>query len=249
MMIVNEIYLSRIIVNPHNSEVRGDLADCQRMHCRIMKAFPQVDGGNPRQRFGVLYRIDTDRRGATTLLVQSHIEPDWKILPTHHASEPYCIISESGQPNPAYKRIEETYAALRPGQRFHFRLRANPTRRVSEKCSLETGKGFGKRVELYREEDQIAWLERKGKGDPDRKIRAFGFQLVTAKTKPDVPSVQVSPEGKRFSRKKNMAFNSVLFEGILEITNIDEFNEALRGGIGPGKAYGFGLLSISRLSE
>ena len=42
-----------------------------------------------------------------------------------------------------------------------------------------------------------------------------------------------------------MKFHAVLFEGILEIGNKDEFLKMLEAGIGPGKGLGFGLLSLA----
>ena len=43
-----------------------------------------------------------------------------------------------------------------------------------------------------------------------------------------------------------MTFGSVLFDGELEVNDANAFRAALRSGIGSGKAYGFGLLSIAR---
>lgn len=43
-----------------------------------------------------------------------------------------------------------------------------------------------------------------------------------------------------------LTFGSVLFEGVLEITDAERFQKTLQAGIGSGKAYGFGLLSIAR---
>ena len=40
---------------------------------------------------------------------------------------------------------------------------------------------------------------------------------------------------------------AVLFEGRLEVTDRTMFLEALRGGIGSGKAFGFGLLSVASI--
>jgi len=42
-----------------------------------------------------------------------------------------------------------------------------------------------------------------------------------------------------------MFFNAVTFEGQLQITNKELFIAALKFGLGSGKGYGFGLLSIS----
>ena len=35
------------------------------------------------------------------------------------------------------------------------------------------------------------------------------------------------------------------YEGILEVTNADNFRDTLVRGIGPAKAFGFGLLSVA----
>ncbi|MHA1492279.1 MAG: type I-E CRISPR-associated protein Cas6/Cse3/CasE [Promethearchaeota archaeon] len=45
-------------------------------------------------------------------------------------------------------------------------------------------------------------------------------------------------------KKHNIVFYSVLFEGRLKITKLNEFKKILISGIGPGKAFGFGMLSI-----
>ena len=57
--------------------------------------------------------------------------------------------------------------------------------------------------------------------------------------------MRASPETKIISRTKRLTFGAVLFEGELEITNAEDFRNALTHGIGSGKAYGFGLLSIA----
>jgi CRISPR system Cascade subunit CasE len=69
--------------------------------------------------------------------------------------------------------------------------------------------------------------------------------------------VRVTPEDKFFGwradkpdtespgKKHRLSFGSVLFEGVLEITDAERFQKTLEAGIGSGKAYGFGLLSIA----
>ena len=37
-----------------------------------------------------------------------------------------------------------------------------------------------------------------------------------------------------------------LFEGVLEVTHPEQLRDTLAHGIGPGKAFGFGLLSVAR---
>jgi CRISPR system Cascade subunit CasE len=171
------------------------------------------------------------------LLVQSTVEPDWTVLP-----EDYCL-ETTGESNPVCKLVTQNYAAVQSGMTLLFRLRANPTRRVSPRCESEKDPRFyGKRVELYREEEQIAWL--------GRKAAAHGFHLLAVKVNRDVPNLNTIPKSKikghHSGTEKPVTFGSVLFEGKLAVTDANQFREALVQGIGSGKAYGFGLLSIAR---
>lgn len=231
------MYLSRLILNPRSRAVRNDLSDCHSMHRTILSAFPQAQGG-ARAEFGILFRTDADQRsGRITLLVQSQTEPDWSELnPKDYLLDDFVELD-----NPVVKRVDEKYGALGQGVHLRFRLRANPTRRVSQKCVGEESNGFGKRVEIHGEEQQLDWLRRKGE--------QHGFRLLTARVNPNVLNARANPEGKvigwRERSQPPMKFGSALFDGELEITDAEKFKQALAQGIGSGKAYGFGLLSIA----
>ncbi len=226
-----KLFLSRLFLNPHNRDVRRDLADCHNLHRTIMSAFPQADGAAARDEFGVLFRVETGRDGKVILLVQSRLEPDWSRLPGGY------LLEADG--NPACKPVLNHYTGLATGQRLLFRLLANPTKRVSTKNTEEDDRWRGKRIELRSEEDQIAWLRRRGE--------AAGFRLLAARVNRDVPNVQTAPRPKTsgWREKSRLSFGSALFNGELEITDADRFRQALSDGVGSGKAYGFGLLSIA----
>lgn len=235
------MYLSRLILNPRSRAVRNDLGDCRGLHRTILSAFPQAikDQEGARAEFGVLYRADTDpRSGKIALLVQSQTEPEWSNLPSG-----YLIDDFDEMDNPAIKRIDQVYGSLSNGTRLRFRLRANPTRRVSQQSANEKSNGYGKRVEIYEEEKQIEWLQRKGEQN--------GFRLLTVRANPGVHNVHARPEAKaigwRDRSQPPMKFGAVLFEGQIEILDAAKFVEALSKGIGSGKAYGFGLLSIAKI--
>ena len=59
--------------------------------------------------------------------------------------------------------------------------------------------------------------------------------------------VDVVPEGRDKNSKPGCggAFVSVLFEGVLEVSNPALFKTGAANGIGSGKAFGFGLLSFA----
>jgi CRISPR system Cascade subunit CasE len=236
------MFLSRLILNSRSRAARRDLGDCHDLHRTIMSAFPQAQSNDAgaRAQFDVLFRIDIDRRtGKVVLLVQSSLQPDWSKLPPD-----YLLDAHGETDNPACKSIDETYGALQMGTRLRFRLRANPTRKIETKSAPDGRKRNGKRVELYKEEDQIAWLQRKAEN--------AGFRLLGVRINPDALNLRAAPENKASGQrnhkgqKQGLTFGSVLFEGELAITDMEKFQAALASGIGPGKAYGFGLLSITR---
>lgn len=246
------LYLSRLLLNPRCRQVQSELAYPYEMHRTIMKAFlKSVDGSRTRVRegLGVLFRADVDDSGKrVTVYVQSTVMPDWSFI---EGINDY-LIAEAEPANPVCKKITKAFQNLKNGQIFTFRLRANPTKRIGR-----ASKGYselkGKRVGLLREEEQIAWLVRKGhdreKGKPG------GFEILMHKIEDregeirSIPRVNVRREGKQRGRKKEeekaMIHLAVRFDGLLRVTDADAFRETLSRGIGSGKAFGFGLLSLA----
>jgi len=241
-----EIYLTKMILNPRSRKVRRDVGNSQEMHRTISKAFPETDKETtPRQKYGILYRLETDNRsGRIALLVQSNSEPDWSGLDAD-----YLLGTEE---NPACKRIGANYAAVENGMKLMFRLRANPTKRVGksdakadDKFKPSDERKIRRRVELRTDEDKIRWLKRKGE--------EAGFRLANVRIKEDVANVAAIEQSKiSFGKRGNsssLTFGSVTFEGVLQVDDADKFRKSLIGGIGTGKAYGFGLLSIAPVKE
>jgi len=248
------VYLSRLLLDPRSRQVRSELAQPYEMHRTLMHAFEQhLPSGtpNPREMAGMLFRADSDERNRRIIVyVQSIVEPDWSFL----ADCRDYLASDTSEANPAYKNVAASYEKLRDGQVLAFRLRANPTKRIGKGSGVKP-ELKGKRVGLLREEDQVAWLVRKGQ---EREVgKPGGFELVTQRTMPseseaqDIPQVRVRQEGKFGGRKRENGKSyttthlAVLVDGHLQITDADAFRQTLVRGIGSAKAYGFGLLSIA----
>lgn len=241
------MYLSRLILNPRSSAVRRDLADCQAMHRTIMSAFQQVaPQSSPRADLGVLYRVDTNpHTGAIAVIVQSEDEPNWGSLP-----DGYLMVTDGGPRNPACQAVDAVYNRLSAGTPLRFRLRANPTKKIDTKTGIDGRRRNGARAELHGDEALLAWLQRKGE--------TAGFELAGVDPNRDVPDVRIVSEGKLAGDRPTLhhqstgeprdrlTFRTVLFEGRLRVTDAELFRRALAQGIGPGKAYGCGLLSIAR---
>lgn len=221
------MYLSRLILNPRSRQVRFELARPYEMHRTLLSAFPQgkVDiDRTAEDAIGLLYRIDEDARtGALHLLVQSQQAPTWGVL----ADRDYLLPVAD---NPATREVN---LQLQIGQALAFRLRANPTRRLS------AGKGNkGKRIGIYNEKEQEAWLQRKG---DQHGFRVLHVQLSRSNM---LRQVDVIRDNK--GNVHDLKLFSVQFDGILQVVDSERFVQSIGAGIGSGKAFGFGLLSVAR---
>lgn len=232
------VYLSKLTLNPRNSEVQRGMANCHALHQTVMRGFPTAASEAARKAFNVLYRPELDARsGDVTVLIQSDVAPDWQALRSGDAT-PLVLPTAYSH----VKRVDDAYRALSAGGRLRFRLRANPTKRLIKKLPDGTDNpGGGKRVQLFREDEQLAWLSRKGD--------AAGFKIEDAVVRPDRLGgrQQVGWRGPR-ERGRDIVLEAVVFDGELTIVDAELFRQALVKGIGSGKAYGFGLLSVARSS-
>jgi len=248
------LYLSRLVLNPRSRQVMSEIAFPYEMHRTLMRAFPKATDETilkARDEFGVLFRAEVDDlQGVVKVYVQSRIEPDWSFL--DGVNDYLCMDSE--MPEYEYKDIMPACRKIQDGQVLSFRLRANPTKRIAKHDDPMKGK----RVELRRESEQIDWLIRKGR--EREKDKSGGFEILMREFEDEngeisrVPRVEVSGEEKQRCRKREEGRShqtthlAVSFDGLLRITGADAFRETLVCGIGPGKAFGFGLLSIAAVN-
>lgn len=215
------MYLSRLILNPGSRRVQREVAEPYQMHRSVMRAFPPSLGGTGER---VLFRVDAGPRSETlTLLVQSWALPDWSWL-DERAARGY--LQPVPGPNPAVKAFELQLSA---GQVLSFRLRANPTARRKQED------GEHKRVGLYREEEQVAWLRRKGE--------ASGFRVLSVATGGGEVVAGAAGSG---DDRHDLKLLAVQFDGTLQVTDPERLRQAVAHGVGSGKGFGFGLLSLAR---
>ena len=228
------MHLSRLAINPRSREAQQDLADVYGMHRTVMSAFPQVDGlRDARAELGVLHRLELgERSGDVVLLVQSGVSPDWS-----HLARGYLAVSAGTMENPATKDVSKSLDALHDGQLLRFRLRANPTRKIETRSTPDGRRQNGRRVDLRTEELQLEWLY--------RRAGQSGFALYPTQPGGDVPAVRIGAGEKVSGRRRRISLATVLFDGLLEVTGSDAFRHAIATGIGPGKAFGCGLMSIA----
>lgn len=161
------------------------------------------------------------------LLVTKGLQPDEpRYLYRIEDTVPVCILVQSVK-KPDWSKLPEKYSVqsksfnlqFNYGDRFLFRLRANCCRCVD-----------GKRLGIGGEDRQLAWL--------DDRATFCGFHVLSARARDE--GMYNSPE------RRDLKFRSVVFDGVLVVNDPTLFKDVLEKGIGHGKAFGFGMISLTQ---
>ena len=166
-----------------------------------------------------LWRVDT-LGDKTWLLVLSQDKPDFGRLAAQFGAAGW----ESREYEPLLRRIES-------GSVWHFRLTANPT--VSKSgVRDERGKVLGHITPTH----QKRWLS--------ERAEKHGFSVSEEEF--DVVQSRWLRFRKGTERGRPVTLLSVTYEGRLTITDPVLFIQTLTEGLGRGKAYGLGLLTVAQ---
>ena len=165
-----------------------------------------------------LWRID-NLQGNIYLLLVSEQMPEFTNL-----AQQLCASMASCQS----KSYDKFLSSIKEGQTFRFRFTGNPVRNVA------TQKGErGKVIPIHKEEHKKEWLkERSAKN---------GFAV-------EYDSIFITESRQQqfsqTSKRNQIRLSCTTFEGVLTVTNKEEFILALSKGIGRGKSYGSGLMTV-----
>ena len=116
---------------------------------------------------------------------------------------------------------------------WQFRLAANPTHSVKRQ-----GSDRGKVKAHVSEKYQMEWLNLKASQN--------GFSVLGEGSCVESSSWKVSHKK---DGSAGVKIKEVVFQGVLRVDDADLFRKALTEGIGRGKAYGMGLLTVMRLKQ
>lgn len=212
------MYLTRFEINRARRDTRRLRSSLQSMHAAVLASFPADDTDGR-----VLWRTD-DTGKALYLYISSTTKPDL----THLAEQ----IGWPTRPVWDTRDCLPMLNALAVGQRWGFRLTANPTHigRMPD--------GSKRRFGHVTVTQQTQWLL-------DRTKR-LGFRIApTAAGDDDV--LIANRITHTFNRQgATITLSIATFDGHLDITDPAPFREALVNGIGRSKAYGCGLMTLAR---
>lgn len=258
------MYLSTLLINvgDHPDRPRPGrswLRNVYRVHQRLCMAFPSEERKQSDKDFlkpykpedfgyhqvhtprrkdaGFLFRIDPIPGGRAVILVQSAVEPDWDFA-FHNAM---FLLSAP----PDIKPFDPQFSI---GQKLRFRLTANPTKKIDTKSGPDGKKRNGRRVPV-RPENFLGWLVQKS-------IQS-GFSIMSDNIiiqrsyiffhKPNTQQENYLSEISPGKGDYQARLRLVRYDGVLTIDDINLFHLAIERGIGSGKAFGFGLLSLAQM--
>ena len=221
------MFLHRIHLDPRCREARRDLSDPYQLHSTLCRAFTVPDQKCPEGL--LLWRLEPEvaDSGHPHLLIQSQTLAQWDRINVKG------WLAEADPAIDLNNRL--ALASVKNGDRFRFRLRANP-------CVTRNGKRKG----LLKIGEQEQWIERKARLHGFSLPQLLSFDL--SETQPKRVDVRVAHEQMLTGRKHSgrvISIFSVLYEGILTVVEPDRFRDALRTGIGHGKVMGLGLFSVA----
>ncbi|NMC28004.1 MAG: type I-E CRISPR-associated protein Cas6/Cse3/CasE [Syntrophomonadaceae bacterium] len=223
------MYLSKIYMDMTHPMARRDLNNCHSMHQTVMSAFSQSEcSTTARSERNILYRIFPMDGSKIILYIQSSEEPDigkW-------ASKGQLIMESFD--HLGVKEIPDPVQLFNKGMLLDFDLLASPCKKTGSPLKEERLQGNcknGRRAMLRTSEERIAWLKRRAEHG--------GFSVLTAWEAGSVSVVGSNNKG------DSIKLTGIRFRGTLAVTDVEVFSNTFQMGIGPGKAYGYGLLMVS----
>jgi len=205
------MYLTQIQLNLDHPLARADLADPYEMHSTLARLMSPNDDQLPSN---FLWRREASGPQKISVLLQSNAEPIPERLDVKHRGWAKALKTKPFNVEVFLKRSD----------RFLFRLRANPS-----VCRS------GKRHGLYREDEQLAWLQRQG--------QRGGFDIESASVSQAQRTI-----GQRRKGVHTVVVFGVLFDGVLLKKDAALLLTMIEQGVGRGKHMGLGLLSLAAIS-
>lgn len=212
------MYLSRVEIDLKNRRKISDLSHLGAYHNWVELCFPKYQDKDNRPRN--LWRIDV-LNGKSYLLVLSEQKPDLEKLTK------YGVLGTA-----ITKKYDDFLDKLYAGEILRFRLTANPSRKISV-----PGQRQGRIMPHITIAQQKKWFLERAENN--------GFKIVgTQENHPEFDIVNREWKLLRHKGSGTARLSCVTFEGILEITDLKKFKNAMINGIGREKAYGMGLLTV-----
>ena len=214
------LWLTSLTPNLDHRDTLADLADVTRLHRRLMSLFPDSLGASARSAAGLLFRVET-AANSVRILIQSSIQPDLSRLPPRYGH------AETAQ-------LDSFLQMLANGMTVRYRITANPSKQLPRGHS---GPGHpGQRIALRGAQAEAWWRKRADHAG----LTLTNLVMLPRQDLVGQQTGQIPKPG-----KKEIRHAAAQYDGTATIRDIDTVRGAIGNGIGRGKPYGCGLLSLA----
>ena len=230
------MFFSRVQLNPQRRKTREALANLQLLHAMVASSLPpHMDKSDTGRQ---LWRIDRDGHDVRLYIVSPY-EPNLE-----HIVEQAGWAAAPGQTTDYGRFLDR----LTRGQEFAFRVTLNPVKQQW------VANGRGKLLPMSRECEQIDWLIGRS--------QTWGFRIppLAPPTETIDDSVAAPPghsvrilgaQDRKFAKgpsnnRHTVTQRHVTYTGKLIVEDPEKLSHSLTHGMGRGKAYGCGLMTLAK---
>lgn len=225
-------HLTSLALDVRHPQVASDLADCHQLHRTVMRLidsegpFETVDGSPTlRMTTNTLFRVNTGA-GQAELLLQSSRPVDHSRLPDGSVLRRRDL------------DLRRVLGRIDVDTRIRYTLIAAPVKNTTR--TDDHGNAIrGTKTPLMRIDEVTRWW--------DRRLPQIG---LSADSHDGIPLLRIDPAPSAIGKKKQadgqhlIQHRAFRIGGIATVTDRALLSKAIHDGIGPGKAYGMGLLTV-----
>lgn len=218
------MFLTEFSINSGRRTARQLLASPQRIHGAVLGCFPPGQHSDDSGR--CLWRQEERHGHDVSLLISSPLRPDLTAL-NEMAGWSTGEVGRSADYAPFFSRLAR-------GQRWRFRLVANPVHNVQVDDSTRT-----KRLAHVTAAQQLGWLVKRAEANG---FSVGSFESPTARV---TSRTTLSFNKGAGTEHHRVTLARAQFDGVLTVSDADLLRHALCFGIGRAKSYGCGLLTLA----
>lgn len=249
------MYLTQFPINMTRRESRKFLASPYLMHAAVAGSFPPSADCDAEEEGRILWRVDKMGNGGSRLYIVSPQKPSLVGLDEQIGWPDY-------EPQWGTRSYDAFLSRIAPGQTYSFRLVANPSVSRSTRggaTNVSNQKNESKRIGHLTVLQQEAWLiGTQAYRSVDAEVPSLfaneqvsraqrnGFEVLANDA--GAPNLIVSNSSKltfsKGARGRSITLARAQYDGVLRVIDADALRYALIHGVGHGKAFGCGLLTL-----
>lgn len=211
------MYMSSLAIR-NTYPLRHILKDVHRQHQLTMSLFGDFDVKDPRLANNILWRVE-ESRNRTGFIIQSDVEPNLANVTSDSTRSNLELRTHDFGP-----RLEE----LLSREAVSYKIVANPARRLRE---------TGRRTPILNPDAIEEWWT--------RRMEEIGLRTIGSDLMIDVEDTRKGARPRGNGLVSRIILNTAVIVGRASVEDALLLRQAVHGGVGREKSYGYGMLSLA----